>query len=109
MCVWLCVMRVWDVLVFDVLPPGGACMGSALAFHALSFPFSLSARFACLLPVTCAVVCCCSFLHFQVESVCLSSDGKWALSGSVDGTVILWDLASGEVVKRLDDGTNEVF
>ncbi len=32
-----------------------------------------------------------------VESVALSADGKWALSGSADGTVNLWELTKGQV------------
>jgi WD40 repeat protein len=32
-----------------------------------------------------------------VESVALSADGKWGLSGSADGSVNLWELTKGQV------------
>ena len=32
-----------------------------------------------------------------VESVALTPDGKWGLSGSADGTVNLWELTKGQV------------
>jgi hypothetical protein len=32
----------------------------------------------------------------SVESVALSADGKWGLSGSSDGTVVLWELTKGQ-------------
>jgi len=32
-----------------------------------------------------------------IESVALSADGKWGLSGSTDGTVNLWELTNGQV------------
>ena len=36
-----------------------------------------------------------------VRAVCLSNDGKTALSGSDDSTVIVWDVKSGEIRQRL--------
>ena len=42
--------------------------------------------------------------HF-VEDVCISWDGKFALSGSWDSTLRLWDIATGECTRRFaDDG-----
>ena len=40
--------------------------------------------------------------HF-VEDVCISWDGKFALSGSWDSTLRLWDIASGECTRRFAD------
>ena len=39
--------------------------------------------------------------HF-VSDVVISSDGQFALSGSWDGTLRLWDLASGNTVSNRD-------
>jgi WD40 repeat protein len=75
------------------------CSVSARVVLSHSFPpphfFSLSLR--ALVPV-CA----------QVFSVAFSPDGKSALSGSNDKTVILWDLEKGEVAKRLEGHTGWV-
>ena len=37
--------------------------------------------------------------HF-VQDVAISSDGQFALSGSWDGTLRLWSLATGETTRR---------
>jgi guanine nucleotide-binding protein subunit beta-2-like 1 protein len=37
--------------------------------------------------------------HF-VSSVVLSSDGQFCLSGSWDGTLRLWEIATGKVIRR---------
>ncbi len=39
-----------------------------------------------------------------VTSVCFSPDGKYALSGSEDGTFKFWDIASGKEVKTIKGG-----
>jgi WD40 repeat protein len=36
-----------------------------------------------------------------LSSVALSADGRWALSGSHDNTLCLWELSSGECLKTL--------
>jgi guanine nucleotide-binding protein subunit beta-2-like 1 protein len=46
--------------------------------------------------------------HF-VSDVTLSSDGQYALSGSWDGTLRLWDLASGETTRRFVGHTKDVL
>lgn len=38
----------------------------------------------------------------SVNSVAISPDGRYALSGSDDSTVFLWDIASGGVIQRMD-------
>lgn len=45
--------------------------------------------------------CVRSFLGHEdkVNSVCLSSDGRWAMSGSSDNTLRLWDVSSGSCVR----------
>eukprot|EP00924_Labyrinthula_sp_SR-Ha-C_P006193 maker-scaffold_63-augustus-gene-0.0-mRNA-1 protein AED:0.10 eAED:0.10 QI:0/0/0.5/1/0/0.33/6/394/538 len=46
--------------------------------------------------------------HF-VEDVAISSDGQFALSGSWDGTLRLWDLATGETTKSFVGHTKDVL
>jgi len=45
--------------------------------------------------------------HF-VEDVVISSDGQFALSGSWDGTLRLWDLNTGETTRRFIGHTKDV-
>jgi len=35
-----------------------------------------------------------------VESVAFSPDGKYVLSGSIDGTAALWDISSGSLIRK---------
>ena len=46
--------------------------------------------------------------HF-VSDVVLSSDGHFALSGSWDKTLRLWDLSSGKTTRRFEDHTKDVM
>lgn len=46
--------------------------------------------------------------HF-VSDVVMSSDGQFALSGSWDGTLRLWDLATGETTRRFVGHTKDVL
>ena len=44
----------------------------------------------------------------NVTSVCLSADGQWALSGSSDKTVRLWEVASGRCLRTFTGHTGYV-
>merc|ERR1719490_188919 len=46
--------------------------------------------------------------HF-VSDVVLSSDGHFALSGSWDKTLRLWDLSTGNTTRRFESHTKDVF
>lgn len=46
--------------------------------------------------------------HF-VEDVVISSDGQFALSGSWDGTLRLWDLTTGATTRRFVGHTKDVL
>merc|ERR1739846_120667 len=46
--------------------------------------------------------------HF-VSDVVLSSDGHFALSGSWDKTLRLWDLSTGKTTRRFEDHTKDVL
>jgi len=51
-----------------------------------------------------------------VESVAFSTDSKYVLTGSIDGTAALWDISSGSLIKKfsapkdaLDEGLKVAF
>lgn len=46
--------------------------------------------------------------HF-VQDVVISSDGQFALSGSWDGTLRLWDLTTGQTTRRFLGHTKDVL
>ncbi len=46
--------------------------------------------------------------HF-VQDVVISSDGQFALSGSWDGTLRLWDLNTGNTTRRFIGHTKDVL
>jgi WD40 repeat protein len=45
----------------------------------------------------------------RVASVCLSTNGQYALSGSFDNTLKLWDVATGRCLRTFEGHTNVVF
>ena len=54
--------------------------------------------------------CCRTFEGHtsQVNSVALSADGRWALSGGSDKNLRLWDVNSGKCIRILDGHTGRV-
>jgi WD40 repeat protein len=44
----------------------------------------------------------------SVQSVCLSADGRWALSGSDDKTLRFWEVATGQCVRTFEEHTSWV-
>ncbi len=44
-----------------------------------------------------------------IESVCFSPDGRWALSGSRDKTLRLWEVSTGRCVQRFEGHANTVW
>jgi WD40 repeat protein/serine/threonine protein kinase len=44
----------------------------------------------------------------SVSSVCISKDGRWALSGSADTTLRLWDISTGQCVRVFHGHNNYV-
>ncbi len=44
-----------------------------------------------------------------VSSVCFSADDKFALSGSADKTLKLWDLATGKCLRTFEGQSSDVF
>ncbi len=45
----------------------------------------------------------------QVNSVAFSPDGRYALTGSMDRTAILWDVASGTALHTLAGHADQVY
>jgi len=45
----------------------------------------------------------------MVLSVCFSPDGKQALSGSIDGTIKLWDVAAGREIRAFIGSVDTVM
>ncbi len=45
----------------------------------------------------------------RITSVCLSDDGRLALSGSVDGTAKLWDIESGQCLRTFEGHESSVL
>jgi WD40 repeat protein/serine/threonine protein kinase len=43
-----------------------------------------------------------------VTSVCLSADGTWALSGSNNKTIVIWEVPEGVLVNKLEGHEDEV-
>ena len=44
----------------------------------------------------------------SIQAVAVTSNGRWALSGSEDGILKLWDLATGQCLRTLTEHTNWV-
>ena len=92
----LCLFRCPDLLVFVALV--SHLNHSCLAFASPSAHIT-SIRSTPLLA---------SHSHF-VQDVSISSDGQFALSGSWDGTLRLWDLQSGETTRRFVGHSKDVL
>jgi GTPase SAR1 family protein len=45
----------------------------------------------------------------QVQGVAISADGRWAVSGSADKTVRVWDVETGECLATLEGHTQSVY
>jgi guanine nucleotide-binding protein subunit beta-2-like 1 protein len=53
--------------------------------------------------------CVTLLLHICLQDVVISSDGQFALSGSWDGTLRLWDLNTGNTTRRFVGHTKDVL
>jgi len=47
--------------------------------------------------------------HWYVRSVSISPDGRYAISGSDDNTIKVWDIQKGEEIRTLKGHTGSVF
>src|ERR1039458_7214185 len=45
----------------------------------------------------------------MVNSVAFSPDGRWALTGSEDNTARLWEVATGDEIRRLEGHSGPVY
>jgi WD40 repeat protein len=45
----------------------------------------------------------------RVQSLAVSGDGKWLVSGGIEGAIILWDTETGERKRTLEGHSNGVF
>ncbi|MBI4025314.1 MAG: protein kinase [Verrucomicrobia bacterium] len=61
-----------------------------------------------LLPSTCHCVRTLERNGCGVRSMCLSEDGRWALLGSHDKTLLLWDVVSGKCLHGFEGHTDSV-
>ncbi len=46
--------------------------------------------------------------HFAVNSVAVSTDGKWLISGSFDNTLKLWNIEQGRLVKSFNQHKSSI-
>jgi WD40 repeat protein len=49
------------------------------------------------------------FFWISITSVSFSPDGRYALSGSYDKTIRLWNIESGREIRRFEGHTNHVI
>jgi len=52
-----------------------------------------------------------NLVHYESlkRAVTLTSDGRYAISGSWEGTLSMWDLQSGQLVKKLEGHTSKIL
>jgi len=81
--------------------------GSKMPFHVFSEPGHKTVRLLELATGRCVR----TFEgHTEaVNSVAISPDGRWGLSGSDDKTLRLWELATGKCVRTFEGHTDDVF
>lgn len=49
-----------------------------------------------------------SSIECEARAVCLTADGRWALSGGKDKSLYLWDVSSGRQIRSFEGHTNGV-